>query len=112
MAKDDYFVIVYRILKYLYNCLKSGETPDKELLSPEYFGIGLDYWAYIIRNLYNDRYVEGVTITKMYGIPDHPQMHDHFRITPKGIEYIEENKIFNKVKELMKDISGLMPTIK
>lgn len=33
MAKDDYFVVVYKILKYLYECLKKGEKPA---LSPEY----------------------------------------------------------------------------
>lgn len=28
MAKNDYFVIAYRILTYLYECFKSGEKPD------------------------------------------------------------------------------------
>ena len=25
MAQNDYFVIVYQVLKYLYECLKKGE---------------------------------------------------------------------------------------
>ena len=29
MAKDDYFVIVYRLLKYLYDCLKKSEKPNE-----------------------------------------------------------------------------------
>ena len=28
MAKDDYFYVVYRILSYLYQCLKRGHRPD------------------------------------------------------------------------------------
>ena len=28
MAQDDYFVIVYQVLKYLYECLKKGEKPE------------------------------------------------------------------------------------
>lgn len=32
MAKDDYFVIVYKILAYLYMRLKSGEEIEAEML--------------------------------------------------------------------------------
>ena len=32
MVKDDYHVIVYKILAYLYSCLKKGENPEKEYL--------------------------------------------------------------------------------
>ena len=30
MAKDDYFVIVYKILTYFYECLKAGKKPQAE----------------------------------------------------------------------------------
>lgn len=59
MAKDDYFVIVYKILSYLYVKLKSGEdvnpnmiTHDNQLLQ-----INRKYWDYIMRNLIEDRYI-------------------------------------------------------
>lgn len=59
MAKDDYFVIVYKILPYLYVKLKSGEdvnpnmiTHDNQLLQ-----INRKYWDYIMRNLIEDRYI-------------------------------------------------------
>ena len=29
MAKDDYHVIAYKILAYLYTCLKEGRNPEK-----------------------------------------------------------------------------------
>jgi hypothetical protein len=31
MAKNDYYVLVYRVLMYLYNCLKKGEDVDVRL---------------------------------------------------------------------------------
>lgn len=31
MARDDYFVIVYQLMKYLYECLKRGEKPEVAL---------------------------------------------------------------------------------
>ncbi len=32
MAKDDYHVIVYQIIAYLYQCLKNGNDVDTRLL--------------------------------------------------------------------------------
>ncbi len=66
MAKDDYFVIVYKLLKYLYDCLKASARPKQEALTPEFYGIEDEYWEYIIRNLYKEHYVSGVTVTRMY----------------------------------------------
>lgn len=34
MAKDDYHVIVYKLLAYLYRCLKDGEAIQTDLLEP------------------------------------------------------------------------------
>ena len=39
MAQNDYFVIVYRILKYLYDCLKKGEKPEVEYLAASIYNI-------------------------------------------------------------------------
>ena len=34
MAKDDYEVIVFKILTYLYACLKKGEPIDSRFFCP------------------------------------------------------------------------------
>lgn len=34
MARDDYHVIVYQILAYLYQCLKNGSPVDVFMLEP------------------------------------------------------------------------------
>jgi hypothetical protein len=36
MAKDDFHFIAYRILKYLYECLKKGEKPEEAFLTAGY----------------------------------------------------------------------------
>ena len=54
MARDDYFVIVAKILDYLYRCLKKGVSPDPERLSPDALEINESYWNYIFYNLAED----------------------------------------------------------
>ena len=106
MSKDDYFVIVYRLLKYLYGCLKSGKPAKYEVLCADFFGVEDSYWEYIIRNLYIDGYVDGMMLVSLIGKLDKGvKIFDNFMITPKGIEYLSENSIFQKVKGIVKDIS-------
>ena len=45
MARDDYFVIVYAILKYLYDCLKEDRTVDFDRISNTAYGIPFSYWC-------------------------------------------------------------------
>ncbi|MFW5630377.1 hypothetical protein [Acetivibrio ethanolgignens] len=52
MAKDDYFVIVYRILNYLYECFKAGERPDMEMFGPVALRINNGYWVNVMESLY------------------------------------------------------------
>ena len=33
MAQDDMFVVMYKILAYLYSCMKSGEEPRMSMLA-------------------------------------------------------------------------------
>ena len=47
MARDDYFVIVYQLMKYLYECLKRGEKPEVDHLQASYYSIPDNYWKYI-----------------------------------------------------------------
>lgn len=45
MAKDDYFVLAYRILKYLYECFKAGERADTDMFGPSALGINNGRWT-------------------------------------------------------------------
>lgn len=117
MAKDDYHVIVYQILAYLYQCLKAGKDVDPELLKPAsmYFKInGQDinyrYWNYIIYHLYESGLVEGIILVKVDGLQyPYPADLSECAITPKGIEYLTDNSFITKAKEFLKDVNAIVP---
>lgn len=112
MAKDDYHVIVYQILSYLYQRLKKGEAVDGNMLlhdSP-LFQINKKYWAYIIYHLHESGFVEGAVFVDLDGL-DVPMAAklQNMRITPAGIEYLCNNTTIEKVKSFLKDIKEIIP---
>lgn len=113
MAKDDYHVIVYQILAYLYVQLKAGEKVDVKLLEADsnYLNINKIYWTYIIENLYNQGLVSGVVINKAWGGDISLIDIKDIMITPKGIEYLTDNSFLNKAMEFLKDIRAIVPFI-
>lgn len=110
MAKDDYFVIVYRILDYLYGTLKAGKPVNVELISAvnKRFVINQPYWEYIIRTIYADGYLAGITV---YQADDETHITglEGIQITPKGIEYLLANSMMTKVKQALKDVKEIVP---
>lgn len=63
MAQNDYFVIVYRVLKHLYDCLKAGNQPEIAYLAASTYNIPDSYWIYIVISLINEGYIKGITMT-------------------------------------------------
>lgn len=86
MARDDYYVIVYKILSYLYQCLKLGKKIDEEYIS----------------NVQYDRTWCGEIIISNL---------DQAQITPKGIEYLDDNSLMEKAKKFLKETKEIMPFI-
>ena len=111
MAKDDYFVIVYQILSYLYQRLKKGEAVDASFLkhNSPLFKINHKYWAYIIYHMSKDGLIEGVSFIDIDGL-DVPYAHDidQCRITPAGIEYLCDNSFMEKAKHFIKETAELI----
>lgn len=100
MANDDYFVLAYRLLSYLYACLKSGQEPDWERLSygTKDFPICENYWNYLLKHLLLDGYVEGAALLPAVGSPQKRiGPFGYLRITPKGIEYLWDNPTMLKM---------------
>lgn len=113
MAKDDYYVIVYKILAYLYMKLKSGEPIEPEMLMYDgtLFKINRKYWVYIFKNMSDDGYITGLSnITVGDGYYLREQLLD-CQITPKGIEYLCENSLAEKAKQFLKDVKEITPFI-
>ena len=113
MAKDDYFVIVYKILAYLYVKLKEGDPVDPQCLMHDgpLFKINDDYWAYIIETLLNRGYIRNVTITNAWGQKQIISNLGSAQITPEGIEYLCENSTLKKALKYLKEIKDITPFI-
>lgn len=114
MTKDDYEVIVYQILAYLYNCLKKDIKIETKYLEPQgkLFIINTQYWQFIIYNLYNDALIDGISLTKVWGdkYPLISELED-IGITPKGIQFLTDNSFINKATEMLKDAKSIIPFV-
>ena len=108
MAKDDYFVIVYRILTYLYACFKQGERPDVALFGPDALGINNGYWGNVMESLLSEGYIKGITVLPPMGEGFGIKILD-LRITQKGIEFLQDNSQMAKVKDFLKTFKETIP---
>ena len=114
MAKDDFYVIAYKILAYLYMQLKNGEPIDPDMIKNDspLFQINQRYWSYIMRNLLDEGYITGGIYHTACG-KDRVIHGDLSRveITPKGIDYLCENTALERAKQFLKDIKEITPFI-
>lgn len=116
MAKDDYHVIVYQILSYLYVQLKAGEPiePDKISCDTKNYGINEKYWKYIIYNLTKDDYITGLTVEIKHWVSGDELIIKDLgmcQITPRGIDYLTDNSFMKKVRALFNNITTIAPLI-
>lgn len=113
MAKDDYYVIVYKILAYLYSRLKCGEDNEPEMLMYDgaLFQINRRYWVYILNNMIAQGYITGlnnITVGDGYYVKEQlPRC----QITPLGIDYLCNNNLMEKAKRFLKDVKEITPFI-
>lgn len=107
MAKNDYFVVAYRILAYLYECFKAGEKPDIDFYGADALKINNGYWTNVMESLYNEGCITGINIIKSAGVQGVKVM--ELKITQKGIEYLQENSFMAKAKDFLKTAKEIIP---
>lgn len=116
MPKDDFDVIAYKILLYYYACLK--RTTSFDILSfdkaTSRSEVNEGYFTDIIIMLADDGYLSGVVSTKVWG---NEQIlandFDEYKITSKGIDYLNNNDRMKKVqKYLLDNVSFIASLIK
>ncbi len=114
MAKDDYFVIVYRILVYYYACLKRKIIFDEQVFyaAIKKKGISDEYFASIIYMMIEDGLIKGIITQKAWGneiiiVSDLSEG----CITSKGIEYLQENEMMKKVQNILKDAGDIIASL-
>lgn len=107
MASNDMQVLMYKILKYLYECMKLGKEARLEDFSynSKLFNIPKNYWLEIIYTLVTHGYIKGFKVyenkykdVKLYIEYDPP-----FKITYEGVIFLEENSGMKKASEFVKD---------
>lgn len=102
MSYNDMEVIMYKILKYLYECMKNGAVPREEdfTYSSKLLRIPQRYWNQIIEEMLDEGLVKGffVTETKDGKLI---QTTDASRITFKGEQFLQENDSMKSVKEFL-----------
>lgn len=114
MAKDDYDVIVYRVLVYLYAVLKR-----KTLFEDSTFQAAVrkhvdsdEYFTAVLRMMQDEGLIRGLVIVKAWGGVDilASDLRDA-EITAAGIHYLQENSTMKKVGAALKEsvdmIAGL-----
>lgn len=110
MAQNDFFPIVYRILAALYKNLKEDIKNDNGLFDTTLYGCKKSFLDYILKYLIDEKYVDSVKYTfydNKINFSDLTVM----RITPKGIEYLQDNSMMNKAKMFLQDIKLSIPFI-
>ena len=102
MAKDDYDYIVFKILTYLYGCLKRKNSFDKKVFRDCFVTqeVQEEYLADILRMMEKENLIEGLYFTKAWGntyilVSDLEDMH----ITSAGIHYVLDNDKMRKIKD-------------
>ena len=115
MSKDDYYVIAYKLLSYLYSCLKVGDYPiDIKNLTHDSYVLKIDinglYWEYVVRHLYEDGYIDGIDVIDVCGL-NFPvvKINSWIEITPSGIDFLNNNSNMIKVKAFLKEIKEILP---
>lgn len=112
MAKDDYDIIVYRVLVYLYACLKR-----KVLFNAESFNASVrkdieseEYFVKALQMIQEEGLIRGIQFAKSGRISILIDIMDA-EITPDGIHYLKENSRMAKIGEALKKAVDIIADI-
>lgn len=111
MAKDDYDVIAYRVLVYLYAVMKHKivfedltfeKAVRKNVESDEYF-------AEILQMMQEEELIKGLTFVNAWGgdVILASDVSDA-KITPTGIRYLNENDRMRQIGNMLKESVDLI----
>lgn len=104
----DNFKIIYKILKALEKNM-DAENLDVNMVSNEALNISYPRWEKILIMLTKAGYVEGICYTQTQSDYS-PKIIKPITpvITIKGLEYLEENSMMKKAKELVIGIKNIV----
>lgn len=101
MASDDFEVVAFKILSYLYRCMKNGKKVDIASLR-QLVGCNEAYFGAVARSLQSKGYVDGFAFDGLSGVvvdsPNIAAMSDPM-ITMDGAIFVSENSRMRKAKD-------------
>ena len=100
------FKIIYRILKYLEAALDVA-SPDMTPIKAESLGLTEERWKALMLMLYKEGYIEGLSF-KQYVGEESVMRVEKVKITLKGLEYLEENSLMQKIKNAAMDVVDII----
>lgn len=98
----DNFKAIYRILRYLEKAMDYDE-PDVERISADAVGMSNQRWMSIMEMLIQEKYIDGVSVKRSVDGSTEISLPCP-RITLKGLEYLQENSLMQKIANLSKGI--------
>lgn len=105
---DENFKIIYEILKKLENSMDISEF-DNSILSYKSLEISKPKWCRIIKMLFDSGYITGVNVWEPYDC-SYPQVElTRPEITLKGLEYLRENSIMQRMYKAANGIKEITP---
>ena len=102
MAKDDYDYIVFKILTYLYTCLKRQNSFDETVFRNMVITkkVNEGYMTDILRMMENEGLIEGLTFARAWGseyvVANELEV---VKITSEGIRYVLNNDKMKQIKQ-------------
>lgn len=109
MAQDDMFVVMYKIIAYLYDCMKTGIEPDNNKWSADSLDIPKSYWDKVVKELVEHGLIDGVMIIKAANRdiirPTDP------KVTMEGVQFAQENSMMSKAAKFLRDAKASIPFI-
>lgn len=113
MVRDDYDVIVFRVLVYLYAVFKRKIVFEKLTLDSSVSkGLSDEYFADVLRLMTEEELIEGPSFVRVWG-GQYVLVNslDEMSITSKGIHYLKENDRMSKAKEVVLRGADLLATL-
>lgn len=103
----DNFKAVYKILSALEQMMDLPET-NVELLNYNALGVSRERWNRYIEMMLDVGYIKGATVIKDITGNVRVECKD-LRITLKGLEYLQENSMMQKVYKTIKGVTEIIP---
>lgn len=93
MSSDDYWVVAYKILSYLYACMKAGKKVDAAVMC-ELAGVNESYFGQVVRGLQDKGLVSGFHFDGLSGVIDNSPSSAYM----DGALYVRENSEMGRAK--------------